>query len=151
MTEISKEILIDVEVKDVFDFILKPMKVSSIWPNLVQVSNEKPLPNGGYKFNWKYKFAGVSFKGDAHHSDIAKNQWITLVTTGSVSCSVTFAFRREAYRTRVFCTFDSGIMVPVVGVYIKNFLVEVGKEQQAFLVKLKSELEQKNGSPVATI
>jgi hypothetical protein len=151
MTEVSRETLIDVDVEDIFNFILKPGNLPAIWSNLIQVSKEKPLPNGGYKFNWKYKLAGVSLKGAAHHTDIAKNQWITVVTTGAVSCSITFAFRKEAQRTRVFFTFNSGIMVPVLGAYIQNFLMEVTKEEQAFLSKLKSEMEQKYNSPQSTI
>jgi len=61
MAAIQSEIVIAAPVERIFDFIVKdPTRLMDIWPNLDEVWNVLPLPDGrkGKTFNLAYKMAG---------------------------------------------------------------------------------------------
>ena len=144
MFEVTKEILIDAECGKVFDFLLKPSNLPKVWSNLAKISNEKPLPNGGYKCDWQYKLLGALFKGSAHHTDVAKNQWISVAITGTINCNYTVALRQDGHKTRVFFVFQHLIPGRAYSFRTDEILEDAGKELELILARLKVKLEERH-------
>ena len=58
MTIINKALVIKAPPDKIFDFVIKSSNLIRLWPSLLEITNEKSLPNGGYCANYKYKMAG---------------------------------------------------------------------------------------------
>jgi negative regulator of sigma E activity len=48
MVSIDKEIMIKAPVEKIFNFVIKSSNLVQLWPSLLEVNNEKLLPNDGY-------------------------------------------------------------------------------------------------------
>ena len=59
MATTDKEIMIKAPLEKIFNFVLKPSNLLQIWPSLIDVKNERLLPNGGYSAKWMYKMGGI--------------------------------------------------------------------------------------------
>lgn len=106
MPTINKEIIISAPHDKIFSFVNKPSNLMRIWPSLVEVKNEKLLPNGGYSFAWVNKMLGVHLKGTGEYTDISPNNWFSLKTIGAIETTITWTFRPKDNKTRVTFTVD---------------------------------------------
>ncbi len=63
MPIIDKDIIINAPREKIFDYVNKPGNLPRISPSLIEINNEKILPDGGYSFRWRYKMIGVPHGG----------------------------------------------------------------------------------------
>lgn len=61
MPTINKQITINAPLEKVFDYLYRPSNLPQVWPSLITIENELPLPDGGYSFDWEYKMGGVFY------------------------------------------------------------------------------------------
>ena len=59
MSKLEKSITINAPVEKVFDYIHNQTNLPEIWPSLIEITDMKPLANGGWSNRWKYKMAGI--------------------------------------------------------------------------------------------
>jgi ligand-binding SRPBCC domain-containing protein len=106
MPSFTKEVIINAPLESVYTFVSKPYNLPQIWPSLIEITNEKLLSNGGYSFHWKYKMAGMHFKGTGECIDIVPNLWFTSKTQCPIDSTHTWTFRSRENKTRVILTVD---------------------------------------------
>ena len=149
MTRLNREITIQAPVGKVFDFISKPSNLQRVWPSLVEIKDEKSQLGGGYSFTWRYDWGGISLVGSGRVIDIAVSQWIVAKMSGSVDCTITWAFRNLNGATRVFLTVDYQIPLPVVGWLAGKAGIKLNEQEiDTVLSNIRSSCERGRG-PIA--
>lgn len=74
---------------------------------MIDAKDIEPLPNGGNRFGWVYKMAGVRFEGSSEVIAYVANQRTVTVSEGGISSTITWLFEAEDGGTRV--TFESRV------------------------------------------
>ena len=108
MITINKKIIINAPVEKIFAYVSKPSNLTQIWPSLMQIKNEKLLPNGKYIFEWIYKMAGVYLEGIGEYTDIVSNKWFIAKTRGAIESTMTWKFQPRGERTQVTFIIEYG-------------------------------------------
>ncbi len=86
MAEIVKEITIKAPPEKIFCFFMKSENRLKIWPSLMEIKNEKQLPNGGYQADWVYKIAGVYFGGTSECIEVVPDKQFSIKFEGAINC-----------------------------------------------------------------
>lgn len=143
MVRINREITFSAPPEKIFNYVCKPTNLPEIWPSLVEIRNEHPLPNGGYSFAWLYKMGGIFLEGTGEHTDIVTNHWLTAATRGAIDSSITWTFRSAGHETRVTLTIDYRIPIPVLGRLAEIFIVKANEhEAELIMDNLRARLEE---------
>jgi len=101
MAKIKKSVFINAPVEKVFAFMAEPSNLVEIWPSLLEIRNVKPLPNGGYCYDWSYKMAGLRFEGQAEWTEFVKNQRIVDKNESGIPSLLIYTCQPEDGGTRV--------------------------------------------------
>lgn len=109
MAKIEKSIFIVARLDKVFAFMAEPGNLPEIWPSLLEVRNVKPLPNGGYCFDWTYKMAGIRFEGQAKWTEFVKDQRIVYVNESGIPSTFIWTYQPEDGGTRVSVNIEYSI------------------------------------------
>jgi len=141
MATIKSSITINAPVEKVFEYS-KPENLPEIWPSLVEVSNIKELPNGGYSWEWVYKMAGMRFSGASTHTEYVLNERTVSESTGGIESTITWLFEPADGGTKLTTIADYKIPVPLLGKLAEAFIVKVNEnESAAILANLKAKME----------
>jgi uncharacterized membrane protein len=144
MPVVDKEIVIEAPLEEIFRFVSVPANLPKIWPSLVEIKNEKLLPNGGYRFRWLYKIFGVRLTGTGECVDIAPNLWLSARTYGAVESLNTWTFRSKAGQTRVTMTIDYRIPSPLSGRLAENTIINTAnREAEIILTNLRARYDNR--------
>ena len=54
MATIDKILVIKAPPEKIFNFVIKSSNLTKLWSSLLEITNEKLLPNGGYCAIYKY-------------------------------------------------------------------------------------------------
>ena len=128
-------------MEKVFEFS-RPENLPEIWPSLVEVSNIKELPNGGYSWEWVYKMAGMRFSGASTHTEYVLNERTVSESTGGIESTITWLFEPADGGTKLTTIADYKIPVPLLGKLAEAFIVKVNEnESAAILANLKAKME----------
>ena len=73
MSTIHKMVEIRAPAAQIFSYLAEPDHLPEIWPNLVEVSNVEHTPQGGHRFSWVYKMAGLRLHGHSETIAIEPN------------------------------------------------------------------------------
>mgnify|MGYP001558206836 CR=1 FL=1 len=76
MVKVERTITIHAPAKKVFDYIAGTTTLLEVWPGMIEAKDVKTLPNGGHRFHWAYKMAGVRFEGDSEDVEFVANKRI---------------------------------------------------------------------------
>jgi outer membrane protein assembly factor BamA len=80
-----------------FSYVNKPVNLPQISPSLIEIKNEKLLPQGGYSFRWTYKMIGSPMAGKAEYTDISPDFWFYRKIQGVVDSLITWTFRSQRH------------------------------------------------------
>jgi uncharacterized protein YndB with AHSA1/START domain len=142
MAKVEKTITIDAPVEEIFEYISEPTKLPEIWPSMVEAKDVQRLPNGGTKFRWVYKMAGVRFEGISEDTEVVPNQRAVSKTKGGIESTITWTFRPEAGGTEVTFESEYTVPVPVLGKVAEAFIVRANeREAELILANLKARME----------
>jgi hypothetical protein len=109
---------------------------------MVEVRDVERLPNGGNKFGWTYKMAGVRFDGAAEAVEYVANRRIVSDSEGGVSSTITWIFEPEGDGTKVTNVADYTVHLPVLRKLAESFLTRVNEnESKVLLANLKARME----------
>lgn len=144
MPVVDKEIVIEAPIEEIFRFVSIPGNLPKIWPGLIEIKNEKLLPNGGYRFRWLCKIFGVQLTGTAECVDIAPNLWLSARTYGAVDSLDTWTFRSKEGQTRVTMTIDYRIPSPLSGRLTENTIINAADRQvEVILTNLRARYDKR--------
>ena len=101
MARIKKSTIINAPAANIFRFLQQPTNLPEIWPSLVEVKNIERLPNGGTRFQWTYKMAGMRLKGTSEDVEVIANKRVVNKSTGGIESTQTWTFQAEYGGTKV--------------------------------------------------
>jgi ligand-binding SRPBCC domain-containing protein len=143
MATADKEIMIKAPLEKVFNFVLKPSNLLQIWPSLIDIKNERLLPNGGYSAKWMYKMGGMHFHGASEVTDIHPNCWFTSKIHGALDCTITWTFRSKENQIRVTLTAEYRVPLPLISRVTEILITKMNdKEADLILDNLRAKFEE---------
>jgi len=140
MKSIKSSIFINAPVDKVFEYS-KPENLPEIWPSLVEVSNIKELPGGGYSWDWKYKMAGMRFNGSSEHVEFVENKRTVAKSTG-IDSTITWSYEPVEGGTQMTAETEYNIPGSLLGKVAEGFITKMNEnESNTILANLKARLE----------
>ncbi len=101
MARIVKTVMIQAPIGKVYDFVIDKARLPEWWPSMQAVRDVERLPNGGYRFNWTYRMAGISVDGSGQDVEIVPNQLIVTENKGGIPSRFIWNFQSLGKATRV--------------------------------------------------
>lgn len=142
MEKVTGTITINAPVEKVFQYWEDPTNRPEVWPSLVEVKEVQPLPNGGTRFRWVYKMAGVLLKGTTDTTEYVVNQRLVWVSEGGIDSKFTWTFQPENGGTRVAVQVEYAVPVPVIGKLAERLIIKQNeREAETLLANLKAVME----------
>lgn len=142
MAKVVKSITINAPVEKVFSYINVPTNLLEIWPSMVGVKDVQRLPNGGNRFRWVYKMAGVQFEGTSEDTEVIANERVVSKTKGGIESTITWMFQPEDGGTKVTYEAEYTVPIPLLGKVAEAFIVKANeREAELLLANLKDRLE----------
>lgn len=142
MATVNKSISINAPIEGVFVYINEPTNLPEIWPSMVDAKDIQRLPNGGNKFRWVYKMAGMHFEGYSEDTEVVANQKIVSKTEGGLESTVTWALQPEDGGTKVTFQAEYKVPIPLLGKLAEAFIVKQNEhEAEVLLANLKARME----------
>lgn len=142
MAKVQKTVTINAPVEKIFNYISNPTNIPEVWPSLMEVSDVKPLPSGGYSNRWVYKMAGIRFKGTSEGTERVPNQRLVRKTKGGVESTQTWTLQPEAGGTKVTFTVEYTVPIPVLGKLAEAIIVKMNDhEGDLVMANLKARME----------
>jgi uncharacterized membrane protein len=147
MPKIEKSIFINAPLEKVFAFMAEPGNLPEIWPSLLEIKNVRPLPNGGYCYDWTYKMGGLHFQGQSETIEFVKDQRIAARSEAGIPNTFVWAYQAEEGGTRVTVSVDYVVPVAILGKLAEPIVHKFNeKESETILFNLKACMEGGNGS-----
>lgn len=142
MATVKKSIKIKAAAEKIFTYIQVPNNLLEIWPSMIEVNNIQPLPNGGNKYGWVYKMAGMRFEGISEDTEIVANQLAVSKTEGGIDSEITWEFQPEDGDTHVSLKAEYTVPIPLIGKLAEAAIVKLNEnEGDAILANLKARME----------
>jgi uncharacterized protein YndB with AHSA1/START domain len=142
VAQVEKEVVIKAPPDKVFGYVTVPTNLPEIWPSLVDVTDVKPLPNGGNRFNWTYKMAGMHFRGTSEDTEVVPNEQVVSTNKGGIESIITWCFQPDYGGTRVSFQADYTVPIPLLGKLAEGFVVRQNeREAELLLANLRARME----------
>ena len=142
MMKAERSIAIHAPVEKVFDYAADPAHLPEFWPSMIEVRDVQPLANGGHRFHWVYKMAGMRFEGTSDDVEYMPNQRLIQKSRGGIESTITWTFQPEAEGARVTFQAEYTVPVPLLGRLAEAAIVKVNEhEAETLLANLKARME----------
>jgi len=142
MATVNKSITINAPIEKVFKYSTEPSNLPEIWPSMIETKDIQPLPNGGNKFSWVYKMAGIRFEGISEDTEFIPNQRSVSKTEGGVESEIIWEYQSEGEATRVTFRGEYTVPIPLLGKLAEAFIVKQNEnEAETILANLKARME----------
>lgn len=142
MAKIEKSIFINASVEKVFDFMLEPTNILVIWPSMLEVKNVQSSPNGGYRYDWVYKMAGMRFEGQTETTEVIQNQRVVAKNESGIPSTFIWTYQPEDGGTRVTVNVDYTIPGAALGKLAEPIIHKMNEhEGETLLANLKARME----------
>ncbi len=142
MAKVERSIVMHAPVEKVFSYVANPSNLPEFIPSMMEVKDVQPLPNGGHRFRWVYKMAGMRFEGTSEDVEYVPNQRLVAKFTGGIEAMLTWTFLAEAGGTRVTFLGDYTVPIPLLGRLAEAVIVKVNEhETETLLANLKARME----------
>jgi len=142
MAKITRDILINAPVEEVFAYASDPTNQPEYWPSMIETRDVEELPQGGKKYRWVYKMAGIRLEGSTETTEFVKNERIVTKSKGGVESTFIYEYKPEGEGTRVSVELEYKVPVPVLGKLAEAFVLKINeRETETVLGNLKDRLE----------
>ena len=143
MATINKALVIKAPPDKIFDFVIKSSNLIRLWPSLLEITNEKSLPNGGYCANYKYKMAGITLNGKSECIEVVPGKMFSVRINGAVDCTMTWTIQpQDNLQTKVNITMDYQAHLPPFNCLAENIVAKMNeRESEVILDNLREILE----------
>lgn len=143
MTKIVKSVFIEQSVEKIYDYLIEPMNLLEYWPNVIKITDVKPLPNGGYSTRWVYKMSFLKFTGTGVTVDCSRNQFIIDHIKGGIDSTQKWTLSPKGVGTMATFEVEYNIPIPVVGRVLEKLLEKINhRDGEQVMALLKSKMEQ---------
>lgn len=141
MEKIKKSITINAPVEKVFEYI-KDVKTIPEWmPSMVEVYDSTGT-NVGDTYKWKYKMAGIIFKGETEVTEQVPNKMSRTKSKGGIISDFLFLFEPKDGGTQLELTIDYTIPVPVLGKLAEKAVLKKNeREAELAMQNIKDKME----------
>jgi len=142
MAEVTRSIVIDRAVEDVFAYLDDPENHVEISPSIAAVRNVQPLDNGGKRVEHTYTMAGVSLDGELEETIHVPNERMAFEMQGDLTGQIEITFEEAEDGTAV--TYAARYEVPgrVLGAVARPFVKRYNeRELRTTLENLRTRLE----------
>jgi uncharacterized protein YndB with AHSA1/START domain len=135
MATIDKELVIKAPPEKIFDFVIKSSNLTRFWPSLLEITNEKLLPNGGYCANYKYKMAGTTLKGKSECVEVVPYKWFSVKIDGAVDCTMTWTLQsQDNIQTKVIITMEYQAHFPPFNRLAENIIAKMNERESEMIL-----------------
>ena len=142
MAKLVKRITIQAPVEQVFAYISEPDNQVEIWPSIVEVSDVRRTPDGGYTHGWVYKMAGIRLTGSTRTLEFVPNQRFVEETRGGLESVLTWTFEPEGAGCKLTVVTEYKVPIPVLGRMAEAIIVKMNDhEGDMVLANLKARME----------
>jgi uncharacterized membrane protein len=142
MSKLEKSITINAPIEKIFDYVGDQANLPKIWPSLIEITDLKALPNGGWSNRWKYKMTGIHLSGTSEDIEHVANQRIVSKTKGGVESIQTWMFQPGDGGTKVTFAVEYTIPIPVIGAVAEAVIVKMNEQEaKTILENLKAIME----------
>jgi uncharacterized protein YndB with AHSA1/START domain len=142
MARIKKTITINAPVEEVFGYVEEPANVPEYWPSVMEVKDVEQLPNGGTKYGWVYKMAGVRFEGSSEAIEYIPNRRTVTENKGGVPGTVTWTYEPEDGGTQVIFEAQYTVNLPLLRGLAESFVVKLNEQEaETVLANVKARME----------
>ena len=143
MATINKALVIKAPPEKIFDFVIKSSNLIRLWPSLLEITNEKLLPNGGYCASYKYKMAGITLKGKSECIEVVPYKMFSVRIDGAVDCTMTWTIQpQDNIQTKVNIAMDYQAHLPPFNLLAENIVAKMNeRESEVILDNLREILE----------
>lgn len=149
MQHIHKSIDINAPAQRVFDFLLDPRNLPSVWPGLEEVSNVN-LEQGALEYDWVYKMAGMHFRGHSSTQEIQPGKLLRWHAGGALDASFRWALEGRDGTTTFTVDVDYTLPGKVLGRIAEVLAAKTNeRESETFLGNVKSRMETAAKAPEA--
>ena len=141
MLKIEKTTVVKAPAEHVFEFLADPKNLLQIWPNMMEVTELKSLPKGGYTFKFGYKMAGSHFSGHSECIEYKPTTLLVYKNTG-IDSTITWKLQPEKGETRVFFASEYTIPGALIGKLVEPMINKLNEhDADALMANLKVRLE----------
>lgn len=142
MATAKSSISINAPVEKVFEYINVPTNLTEIWPSMIEVKDVQRLPNGGNRFGWVYKMAGMRFEGISEDTEVVPNQRVVSKTEDGIESKITWITQQEDGGTNVTIEAEYTVPIPLLAKLAEAIIVKLNaNEVEAILANLKARME----------
>jgi uncharacterized membrane protein len=142
MVRIERNILINAPVEKVFAYHSDPENSPEYWPSFQEVKDIEMLPNGGKKYNWVYKMAGIRLNGSTTTTEFEENKQLSIKSEGGIDSTFSYTYQTEGDGTRLNLVVEYTVPVPVLGKLAESFILKMNeREADTVMANLKDILE----------
>ncbi len=142
MNTLKKSIIVKVPLEQVYQYIDNPATILEYWPSMIDIRDIQPLPNGGHKFHWTYKMAGMHMEGTSEDIEYIPRQKVVSKGTGGIDSLITITLEPADSGTRVEWMFEYTIPLPAIGRLAEAVIVKLNEQElNLILINIKTRLE----------
>jgi len=141
MAKVERSIIINAPVEKVFSYLSDPNSELEAIPSITDI-RDITGEGMGQRWNWSYKIAGISFKGESEVIEYVPNQRLIHKSTGGIASTWTYTFSPEGDGTRLSVVVEFTLPVPVLGKVGEQLaLKKTEREADMAMANIKEALE----------
>lgn len=142
MAKLAQSITIHAPVDKVFAYVQDPNNVPEFWPSVLEVKDVEQLPNGGTRFRYVYKMAGMQFTGTSEDTEVIANQRVVNRSRGGVESTMVWTYQPEGEGTKLTVDTDYTVPVPLLGKLAEAVIAKLAENEGELLLRnLKVRME----------
>lgn len=142
MAKLQKSVFINAAPEKVFGYVNVPTNLPEIWPSMIEARDVEKLPNGGNRFTWAYKMAGMRFEGTSEDTECVDCERVVSVTKGGIESTIDWRFHPEGNGTRTTFEAEYTVPIPLLGKLAESLIVRQNQnEMEVLLANLKDRME----------
>ncbi len=142
MVTLSRSITIRARVDEVFRFLEDKAPFPEFWPNMIEVSEIRDLPNEDKHYHWTQKMAGLRFEGVGSRFESILNKKLVSKAETDTGSTITWLMEAHSGATDVTFQADYMITVPALGGLAEKVVVKLNERQaDTMLADLKTLIE----------
>ncbi len=101
MEKITRSVVVAAPASAAFEFLADPANLPGIWPSMVETTHREVRPDGGHRFDWAYRMAGIVFHGRAETVEVERDRLRVDRTEGGIPSTFRWTFAPGAGTTEV--------------------------------------------------
>jgi hypothetical protein len=109
---------------------------------MIEARDVQRLDNGGNRFRWVYKMAGMRLEGTSEDVECIANERVVSETKGGIESTIIWTFQPHAGGTEVTFGGEYVVPIPLLGKLAEAFIVRQNEQEaELLLANLKARME----------